>query len=118
MSLGGGRYTVLDLFTARDNETGTVYLITEVFQRMNEPTVTQVDDNVQNVVGVDEKRVTFELIDVDGRILPADGFLIEVYESGSDGNITKLGRETVKNPVDDEEVEPGFDPYLELDVDG
>lgn len=72
---------------------------------------------VEVIVGIDNTDVKFKLKTSDGEVPSRAGFLVQIYESGSDGKITKVIQESVENPLSDDVVEEGFSSFLNLKVD-
>jgi hypothetical protein len=71
---------------------------------------------IEFVVGLDSVTVDLKLKGSEGQIESRDGFLIEVYESGSDGKIRQLFQRTVEDPISDSKLQDGFDSFLEVDI--
>jgi hypothetical protein len=75
------------------------------------------DQNVEIVSSRDKQEINFFLKNDNGTTPPLNGFLIEVFESGSDGRVLKLKREDTVNVYDEVTVEKGFSNYLDIEVD-
>lgn len=74
--------------------------------------------SVDYVVSVGTKIINLGLKNSNGPIIPKDGFLIEVFESGSNGTLTRLYKESVEDPADDSKtLFDGFSNYFRLDID-
>lgn len=72
---------------------------------------------VEVVTGLDLKPFTFSLKTADLPVNAPNGFLVEIFESGSDGSLVKLSPETVVNPVNDEPIKTGLDKYMTIYLD-
>lgn len=80
--------------------------------------VTSISDNVQLVYGLDSTKIDLQLKTSDGVSQVKNGFLIEVFFSGSDGKIKKLFKEDVEDPLDDDQtISDGFSNYFKLETD-
>ena len=75
------------------------------------------DTKMDVVKSVDSKTINFYLKTSDGTIESKQGYLIEVYESGSDGSLNKLLSENVVDPVSNNKISEGFTQYFYLAVD-
>lgn len=70
---------------------------------------------VEVVVGVDKKVIDLSLISAEGDFTK-DGYLVEVYLSGTDGKLTRVYREDVVDVLNDDVIQEGFGKYLILRV--
>lgn len=82
-----------------------------------EQEVVSIKKEIEVVVGTGLAQIDLFLKTGEGRQFVRDGFLIEIFESGSDGKLTKLVKENVVNPLNDDEIEKGFEDFLELRTD-
>lgn len=80
------------------------------------PQVVEIKKEVEVVLGVDSKKIDLSIVSSEGN-LPSNGFLVEVYLSGSDGKLTRVYKEDVVDVLSDETVQEGFGHYLILRVD-
>ena len=84
--------------------------------------ITKLPDNFEGVSGLDNVKINFFYKTSDGVMTDfKNGFLIEVYESGSDGKLTRLVSQDIQDPLDENNaVNDSFSQYftLELDVVG
>lgn len=80
-------------------------------------TVTDIKKEVEVVTGIDVKTIFLTLFDSSGEQASPRGFLIEVYESGSNGVLTKMGAANVVDPITDEILEEGYETYFILESD-
>jgi len=76
-----------------------------------------INKEIEKVVGVDEIILDLSLKNSDGKILDTNGFLIEVYESGSDGNLNRVYAEPIIDFLNDDIVRASFMDYFSLEVD-
>ncbi len=91
--------------------------ITSFFNQSN-LTVKNLSQQADVVTSVDTKVIDFYLKTSDGIIESKNGFLIEVYASGSDGKLTRLYQEDVNDPLDgNNTLEDGFTNYFTIEVD-
>lgn len=81
-------------------------------------TITNLQTQAEVVTSVGSSVIDFYLKTSDGIIETKDGFLIEVFESGSDGKLTRLYQEDLNDPVDENKVvDDGFSNYFTVEVD-
>jgi len=117
----GNRYIVLSGDRVLDKITGTVFLASDFLQEQinqeNSIDLSSFKKEVEHVVGVDAVKIDLLLKTSNGAFPIKDGFLIEVYDSGSDGKLTRLIRESVEDAANDETVQEGFESFLQLEVD-
>lgn len=76
----------------------------------------EIKKEVEVVLGVERKRIDLSLVSADGT-LPSDGFLVEVYLSGTDGKLTRVYRNDIVDVLKDDVLQEGFGNYLVLEVD-
>lgn len=74
------------------------------------------DDKVDIVYAVQAQKIELGMSD-GSPIIPVNGFLIEVYASGSDGKLTRMYESTVIDPITNEIIREGFSRYLTIDID-
>jgi len=72
---------------------------------------------IEIVTGIDGKRIEFNLKSSEGPLELNDGFMIEVFLSGSDGKLTKLVKNDVINPLEDDVIVQGYNSFLSLGTD-
>ena len=117
----GNRYIVLSGDRVLDKITGTVFPASDFLQEQinqeNSIDLSSFKKEVEHVVGVDAVKIDLLLKTSNGAFPIKDGFLIEVYDSGSDGKLTRLIRESVEDAANDETVQEGFESFLQLEVD-
>lgn len=77
----------------------------------------EIKKEVEVVVGIDGQRINFTLANSDGEISTNDGYLIEIYVSGSDGTLTRAYKEDVVDAANDNTLSEGFSNYLKLEID-
>jgi len=75
----------------------------------------QIKKEIEVVLGVEQKRIELSLVNSDGA-LPNDGFLVEVYLSGTDGKLTRVYREDIVDVLSGDTLQEGFGSYLVLEV--
>jgi len=76
--------------------------------------VSEVEENVEVVVSVDSKVILLGLKDSNGVVSSNKEYLVEIFESGSDGLLTKVVENDIINPLIDEVVQDGFSSDLIL----
>jgi len=81
------------------------------------PTVSQFKEEVEIVAGVGKQKINLSLLDQTGVSDVKDGFLIEVFTSGSDGKLTRVYREELVDELDENVVREGFEHFIILSVD-
>lgn len=115
----GPNLVALDRETVLDTVTGASFPLRNIDLQKLDPVFTAVGykSEIEVVLGTDQKVVQLQLKTADGLVIPKDGFLIEVFESGSDGSLTKISQQSMKSLVDDDIKEEGFDSFLELKLD-
>lgn len=69
------------------------------------------------ITGLDSVTIDLKLKSSEGEVDSTDGFLIEVFESGSDGKLKKLSEKTIEDPINDERLQNGYDSFLRVTVD-
>lgn len=121
-----GRSISRDFIALRGNRalnksTGEIHPLDDVLEEeeveeTNED-ILSIKKEIEVVAGIEQARIELRLKNGEGEVLSKDGYLVEVFESGSDGRLTKLVKETVKNPINDDEIESGFEEFLDLRVD-
>jgi hypothetical protein len=72
---------------------------------------------VELIIGLDEQKIEFFLKNDKGPIEIKRGFLVEIFESGSDGKLTRLKQEDLVDELNDETLREGFENFLNLIVD-
>lgn len=95
-------------------------IIKEIVSSLGKENITIQALNTQAdvVTAIDSQIIDFYLKTSDGKLVPKDGFLVEVYESGSDGKLTRLYREDVQDPVDNNNIiQDGFSNYFTIEED-
>lgn len=81
-------------------------------------TIQALNSQADVVTSVDYQIIDFYLKTSDGKLTPKDGFLIEVFDSGSDGKLVRLYKEDLQDPVDNNNViQDGFSNYFTIEVD-
>jgi hypothetical protein len=106
-------YVVLDRLRALNIVTGFI----ESVKKVRDIGVSAFSKNVEVITGLEEEEVFLRLGSGDGQVSAKDGFLVEVFESGSDGSLRKVNRKRVKSITSDKEVKYGFESYLNLESD-
>jgi len=87
----------------------------------NSIVATEISDTAEAVISLESKVINFIFKTSDGLVDYKNGFLIEVYDSGSDGKLTKMYLEDIQDPLDENKlINDSFSNYftLELDVTG
>lgn len=72
---------------------------------------------VEIVVGVEGKKIDFTLATSEGVIEAPSGYLVEVYLSGTNGQLTRVYKEDVVDVINDNTLSEGFSNYLVLNMD-
>jgi hypothetical protein len=109
--------------TVLNKKTGEITELSqqEIYQSLlednvNAETIEISNDNFEVVKGVDSKKIELGLSD-GSSIESINGFLIEVYFSGTDGKLTKLNRKDSIDPITRATLKDGFEQYFSLEVD-
>jgi hypothetical protein len=115
-------YIVISSNKALNKKTGLVASISDIQKfrediEQNTAEATSIKREIEIVAGLDTVKVDFQLKSSEGEVPVSDGFLIEIFESGSDGQLTKLVRKTVEDPVNGERLKNGFESFLDVEVD-
>jgi len=76
-----------------------------------------ISDEIDVVTGLSRVVIDLSLKSSEGPVVASSGYLVEVYESGSDGKITKLYEEDVVDVLEDTVLRKGFEADLFMDVD-
>lgn len=109
-----------DSFRYGDMTEASSEVLREILAYLNKSNIVidQMNQNADVVVGVDSLDIDFYLKTSNGTIDPKSGFLVEVFESGSDGKLTKLYQDDLVDPVDENKtLEDGFSNYFTLKLD-
>jgi hypothetical protein len=119
-------YVTLSDKKVLDKRTGFVLPIERIvrFDEKDEPTVVapppavkEIKREVEIVAGVGRQRINLKLATSSGEVPAQNGFLIEVFESGSDGKLTRLYSEDLIDELSEDVIREGFQHYLTLKVD-
>lgn len=87
-------------------------------ERKNSVSAVSVGDKVDFVYGLESTKIDLQLKTSDGPMEAKNGFLIEIYLSGSDGKLKRLYKEDIQDPLDgDKTLSDGFSNYFKLEVD-
>lgn len=78
--------------------------------------IVRIPRDMEIVTGLDSTTIQLQLKGSEGSIESTDGFLIEIFESGSDGRLVRLQEQDVEDPVGDEILQDGFESFLKVDV--
>jgi hypothetical protein len=79
--------------------------------------ISSIKKEIEIVSGIDTVKIDL-LLQAEGTpFVSGGGFLVEVFNSGSDGVLTKLVRDSVSDPDSDEVVQEGFSGFLDLGID-
>lgn len=85
----------------------------------NYQVVSNISDKVEEIQSLDRQKIEFYHKTSDGLVNFQNGFLIEVYESGSNGVLTRLFLQNVQDPLDENKsINDSFSKYFTLEVDG
>lgn len=79
--------------------------------------VISVSTDLDIVTGLSRVKINLSLQSSEGEVSDISGYLIEVFESGSDGVITKLFEEDVVDVLEDKVIKEGFDKDMFIDID-
>lgn len=79
--------------------------------------VVKVTDDLEVITGLDRAIINLTLESSEGLVADPSGYLIEVFESGSDGTLTKLFEEDIIDALSDDVFRKGFEGDLFVDVD-
>jgi hypothetical protein len=113
-------YIALKGNSALNVSTGLVTTIDQALQLHNdravekEGKIVRVPRDMEIVTGLDSATITLQLKGSEGPAEITDGFLIEIFESGSDGRLVKLQEQDVEDPVGDEILQDGFESFLRV----
>jgi chorismate mutase len=117
-SIIGSRYIVINDAEAIDKQTGMIINLSEINPNDKFVAVSQVSDDIEVVLGISEREINLSLLQEGAENATNKGFLIEVYESGSDGRVEKLPAEDTYIEATEEEMKKeGFLRYLNIIVD-
>jgi hypothetical protein len=87
----------------------------------NKQLVTNISDDVEQVSEVGSQQISFNFKTSDGVLNSKNGFLIEVYESGSEtskGALTRLYSSQIQDALDESKsINDSFSNYFTLEVD-
>jgi hypothetical protein len=120
MSLGGN-HIILSGERVLDKTTGAVMNMDKFPQfqdkQFNTLELSTIKKEIEVVTGLDKVRINLSLKTANGGFPSKSGFLIEVFNSGSDGVLTRLIRESVKDAANDNDIQEGFESFLQLGID-
>lgn len=119
------RYTLIGGNKVLDKSNGSVMvfsdaIVKDIVASLNKENITinTISPQADIVTSVDSQIIDFYLKTSDGKLTPKDGFLVEVFDSGSDGKLTRLYREDLQDPVDDNNIiQDGFSNYFTIEED-
>jgi len=72
---------------------------------------------IEVIQGIDDANMSFKLKTSEGEVPSRSGYLVQIYSSGSDGQLIKIIQENVENKLNDDVLEEGFESFLDLKVD-
>lgn len=109
---------LLNSSTTLDTETGLTSPVLASQRRLQVgEEVLSAKKEVEVVSGLGRTKIDFVLKSSEGEVFSPSGFLVEVFESGSDGRLIQLHEEDVVDVLEDEILRRGFSKELFLDVD-
>lgn len=115
--------TLISQTRVLDKRTGQVIDITnpivkdESFLLKDTNALLSIDERADVVYGLDTAYISFGLKTSDGAIPTINGFLIEVFSSGSNGKLKRMYEEDVEDPIDDSQtISDGFSNFLKIEV--
>ena len=76
-----------------------------------------VEKEIEVVTGLSRAKINMVLKSSEGEVDDPAGYLIEVFESGSNGEIVRLFEENVEDVLEDEVLKRGFEKDFFIDVD-
>ena len=116
----GETYTVISEDKALNKVDGSVVNIRDILPDSPGALLPQdavIAKQVEIVIGVEGKKIDFSLSTSEGEMTATNGYLIEVYTSGTDGKLTRVYQEDVVDVINDTTLSEGFSNYLVLKVD-
>jgi len=96
---------------------GQIENFIDVFGNSAQNVILNEHNDVELITGIDSQKIEFALKDYNGYIRLPSGFLVEIYESSSDGKLVKLTREDIIDELNDDIFQKGFENYLDIEVD-
>jgi hypothetical protein len=111
---------MLDARRVLNTQDGTVQSLSSYFRTKNQQSdvnVLTISRNLEVVTGLSRGVINLQLKSSEGETPSPGGYLIEVYESGSDGKVVKLFEESVVDVLEDKVLKKGFSSDMFLDVD-
>lgn len=93
-------------------EPGNRRLFTEVANRF-----IGFSKDIEVVTGLDRQKIDLSLQNKEDEVDTQNGFLVEVFLSGTDGKLTRVNRNDLINPANDNMLEEGFGEFLDLRLD-
>lgn len=118
--IAGQNQVYLNNETVLDTESGTTSPAATFQQETVQQTtvnVVSVQDTVEVVSGLDRLKINFTLKSSEGPVPVESGYLVEVFESGSDGKIIKVFEENVLDILEGQTLKKGFEDDLFFDGD-
>jgi hypothetical protein len=79
----------------------------------NSVVVNQVEENV----GIDEVKIDLKLTNGNREVDSRNGYLIEIFLSGTDGKLTRLYQDELIDPISGDVLRESFSEFLVLKVD-
>jgi len=86
-------------------------------EKILETVIVNVEEDVEILEGTDKVTIDLTLKTKDGPVPSLNGFLIEVFYSGSDGVLQRAYRDDTVDTINDDIIEEGFEKYIKVDVD-
>jgi len=101
-----------------DKVNGTVLDLSRVKDRLFERvSISSIKKEAEVVTGIDATLIDLQIANSRGKVDPISGFLVEVFLSGSDGKLTKVYKEDIVDPINDEIIRGGYGEFLRLETD-
>jgi hypothetical protein len=110
-------YIMVNNDSALNIENGTMVNVESIAPPADQLTSLSLQQEIEVVSGLDRVKINFTLKSNEGAVAAPGGYLVEVYESGSDGTLTRLFEENVYDVLEDEVLKKGFEEDLFFDGD-
>ena len=72
---------------------------------------------MNRIIGVDDVKIELKLLMRNRELDTGNGFLVEVYLSGTDGKLNRIYANEILDPLDDTTVRRSLFDYVDLEVD-
>lgn len=114
----GPNHFMLNSDTVLDTDSGLIENIFSFSTNINDSKkALSIKKELEVVSGLSRAKIDFTLKSSEGEVSSQSGYLIEVFESGSDGQIIRVFEENIEDILEDRTLKKGFESDLYIDTD-